>query len=80
MLSKDLVGEFGACFEGEALREDEGVVAVEKDVFDFWHFGEASSKYSCRGNMGLYKFGDTTMDVAAMGRFGGEASSSELSC
>jgi len=30
--------------------------------------------------MGLYKFGDTAMDMAAMGRFGGEASSSEFSC
>jgi hypothetical protein len=40
VLFKDLVGEFGACFECKALREDEGVIAVEKDVFDlflaFW--------------------------------------------
>lgn len=34
VLFKDFVGEIGTCFEGKTLREDEGVVAVEKDVLD----------------------------------------------
>jgi hypothetical protein len=34
ILLEKFVGEFGAGFEGKTLREDEGVVAVEEDVFD----------------------------------------------
>jgi len=34
MFLEKLVGEIGASFEGETLGEDEGVVAVEEDVFD----------------------------------------------
>ena len=33
---EDLVGEFGACFEGEGLGEDEGVVTVEEESCDLW--------------------------------------------
>jgi len=31
---EDLVGQIGAGLEGEGFGEDEGVVAVEEDVFD----------------------------------------------
>jgi hypothetical protein len=34
VLFEELVGEVGTGFEGEALGEDERVVAVEEDVFD----------------------------------------------
>ena len=34
ILGEELVGEIGTSFKGETLRQDESVVAVEKDVLD----------------------------------------------
>jgi hypothetical protein len=34
ILVEKLVGEVGTCFEGEALREAEGVVTVKEDILD----------------------------------------------
>jgi hypothetical protein len=34
VLVEELIGEFCACFEGEAFGEDEGVVAVEENILD----------------------------------------------
>jgi hypothetical protein len=34
MLLQELVGEIGAGFESQTLRQDQGVVAVEQDVLD----------------------------------------------
>ena len=38
VVGEDLVGEGGAAGEGEVFGEDEGVVAVEEEVFDLRHF------------------------------------------
>ena len=34
VLFEDLIGKFGAGFEGQFLGEDQGVVAIEKEFFD----------------------------------------------
>ena len=40
LLLEDLVGEFGAGFEGEDFGKDERVVAVEEDLLDLEGKGE----------------------------------------
>ena len=40
---EDLVGEFGTCFECERFREDEGVVAIEKECSDLWQVSIVNS-------------------------------------
>jgi hypothetical protein len=51
---EDLVGEFGAGFEGEFFAEDERVVAVEEDFFDLSWGGKMLVVGAGGGGEGAY--------------------------